>query len=124
MDSYKQAELALASYASLSNVTLNTRTGIDALKAAGMSDAQATAFALKWSVVDQFNSISGVSATVFQENATGQKYLAVRGTEGVTDFIADYFILTFIPFQVNLQYPSLKLQVQTWLANGAGHHWW
>ena len=54
-----QAELALAAYADLFSGTPNTAN----LQKAGMSLAQANAFALKWSVVDQFNSITGVSAT-------------------------------------------------------------
>lgn len=93
---YKQAELALASYAILEAGILDSAS-VNALKIAGMSEAQASDFASKWTVIDQFDSITGVSATVFQENTTGQRYLAIRGTQGLTDYLADYYILNGTP---------------------------
>lgn len=118
-DLYIQAELALASYSNLT-AGISDNPYIDALKNGGdgMSDAQASDFASKWTVVDQFNSITGVSATIFQENATGQKYLAIRGTQDPTDYLADYFILNGTPSELNPQYQALKTQVQAWLSNG------
>lgn len=63
----KQADLAFAAYASLGVGIPN----IPALKIANMADAQATDFAKNWTVVaPQYTDASGVSATVFQENAT------------------------------------------------------
>ncbi|MHB1619265.1 MAG: hypothetical protein ACYCTY_04670 [Sulfuricella sp.] len=113
---FKQSELALAAYA-------NLIPGVDPIPAlqdssVGMTPDQATRFAATWSVAAQYSDVTGVSATVFQEIATGQKTLAIRGTQGVTDFITDYFILNGTPSQLNPQYLSLKTKVQAWLKDG------
>ncbi|MHB1619267.1 MAG: alpha/beta hydrolase family protein [Sulfuricella sp.] len=111
---FRQAELSLAAYADLSTGVPNE----DELKKAGMSSTQATRFAATWSVAAHYSDVTGVSATVFQEISTGQKTLAIRGTQGVTDFITDYFILNGTPSQLNPQYQSLKTKVQAWLGDG------
>ncbi|MFY9328082.1 MAG: hypothetical protein WAO76_08710, partial [Georgfuchsia sp.] len=111
---FKNAELALAAYAE--GLTLgipNTQTLIDA----GMSLPQATRFAATYTVVTQFNSPTGASATVFKD-ASGQKYLAIRGTQGLTDYLADYLILNGLPLQLNPQYVALKTIVNQWLTDG------
>lgn len=119
-ESYKQAELALAAYSNLTSNMTNAAYKL-ALRdgGKGMSEAQATAFAGKYTVVTQFNHFTGASATVFQEIATGKRYLAIRGTQGITDFIDDYFILNTTPSQLNPQYLALKAQMQVWLADPA-----
>ena len=120
-ESYKQAELALAAY---SNLTpgISGQPYIDALEANGngMTATQASAFAAEWNVVTQNNDASGLSATVFQEIATGKKYLAIRGTEldDPGDIVAAGIILSgFIPLDLAAQYILLKTQVQTWLSD-------
>lgn len=109
---FKQSELALAAYA-------NLIPGVDPVSALldnDMSSIQATVFAATWSVVTQYTDpITGVSATVFQEIATGKKTLAIRGTQGPTDYLADYLILNGTPSQLNPQYAALKAQVSAWL---------
>lgn len=110
---YIQAELSLAAYATLANGIPNETELIKV----GMSAKQAEIFSLEWTVVDQFDSITGVSATIFQD-AAGQKYLAIRGTQGLTDYLADYLILNGTPSELNPQYLALKTQVQAWLADG------
>lgn len=82
-----------------------------------MTSDQATRFAATWSVAAQYSDVTGLSATVFQEIATGQKTLAIRGTQGVTDFITDYFILNGTPYQLNPQYQLLKAKVTQWLGD-------
>ena len=137
-DYLKQSELALAAYADLS-------PGIpvrDALVqgGSGMSFEQATRFSTQWTVVAQYNHTSeqypvydevtgdllrydtttnGLSVTVFQDNATGQKYLAIRGTDDMYDAATDLVsvgILGSTRFQA--QYQSLRLKVQEWIGNG------
>ena len=58
-----------------------------ALERGGMSAEQAKAFANQYTVVDQFTDGgifgSGFSGTLFQD-ASGKKYLAIRGTENPT----------------------------------------
>jgi len=109
-----QAELSLAAYAILTT-TIPDKT---ALKNAGMADAQADQFISKWLVVDQYNDATGVSATVFQAASGGAKYLAIRGTQGLTDYLADAIILNGTPASFNPQYLVLKTQVQAWFADG------
>ena len=115
---YKQAELALASYANLTAGMSNTDF-INALKVADLSATQASAFASAWNVVTQSTDpLTGVSATVFQAVSGGPKYLAIRGTQGPTDYLADYLILNGTPSTLNPQYQALKAQVQAWLGDG------
>ncbi|MHB9119793.1 MAG: hypothetical protein ACYC2R_16205, partial [Burkholderiales bacterium] len=83
-----------------------------------MTDAQATNFTASWSFVDQYTDASGASATVFQENATGKKYLTIRGTESPGDFNADYILALGFPSYLNPQFIQLRAQVGTWISNG------
>lgn len=91
MESYKQAELALAAYSNLMpGMTMDAY--ITALRdgGQGMTPTQAAAFATAYMVVDQYTDpASGFSATVFERG--GQRYLAIRGTQpsDVLDLIAD-----------------------------------
>lgn len=116
---FEQAELALAAYYNLAPDM--TRAAYEAALRGdgdGMSAAQASAFAAKWNVVDQYSDItSGASATVFQAVSGGPKYLAIRGTDFGLDFVVDYFIFNGVPSLLNPQYQSLKIQVQAWLAD-------
>lgn len=116
---FDQAELALAAYSNLtSGMTLDDYKAALMDSGKGMTATQAADFASKWTVVNQYTDpITGVSATVFQD-ATGQKTLAIRGTQGLTDYIADYFILNGTPSQLNPQYLLLKAKVQVWLGDG------
>jgi len=84
IDYFNQAELSFAAYADLERGTPDTQ----ALQgeSVGMSAIQAAQFASEWIVVDQYPDASGASATVFQEVATGNRYLAIRGTESPGDF--------------------------------------
>jgi hypothetical protein len=83
---YNQAEFALAAYAELYQ-GIEEQDYINALQndGKGMSLSQATAFAAKWEVVDSFSDDTGVSAAVFKRrnDASGQTYLAIRGTDSV-----------------------------------------
>jgi len=91
---YSNAELALASYATLaSNSPTSQGSNIDALKQAGLSAKQAEEFAKKYpAVVAQFNDTpdeggmgTSFSATVFKD-AAGNLTLAIRGTLEAGDF--------------------------------------
>ena len=115
---YLQAELAFAAYFDLEQ-------GVDPVPALqdgsdGMSSFQATAFAERWTIVDSVEDFNtGLSATVFQKNdGSNEKYLAIRGTEGVLDYVADFFVLAGLPSFLNPQYVYLKQQVQDWIDNG------
>ncbi|MBU1567844.1 MAG: lipase family protein [Proteobacteria bacterium] len=116
---YKQSELAFAAYSNLT-AGMSGKDYTDALQDGnkGLSVTQATEFAKKWSVVDQFTGSTGVSATVFKDNETGKTYLAVRGTESLGDYIADYILATGFPSNLNPQFFQLQGQVGQWLAEG------
>lgn len=107
--SFKQAELALAAYSNLApGISGNPYT--DTLEDdVGMSSLQAAAFASKWTVLDQYTpteqvpvyanfgvivdyveQYTGLSVTVFEEVATGKRYLAIRGTEPSTQLFKDF----------------------------------
>ena len=120
---FGQAQLSLAAYAldlqpgmSGSN---QTTAYIDKLRVAGMSAAQATAFASTYTVVDQYtDTLSGFSATVFDKD--GVKYLAIRGTDPnnsgfIMDAIAD--IGVFEGLNGVQQYQQLKTYYQSLLAS-------
>ncbi len=87
------AELALAAYAdSLSSAIGGSNTA--RYKTAGMADAQAQLFDQQWKVVAQSASDpSGFSAVLLQNVQSGEKVLAIRGTEGSeagADYITDF----------------------------------
>ncbi|MBK9595391.1 MAG: hypothetical protein IPO57_08555 [Rhodocyclales bacterium] len=88
---YMQAELSLAAYADLSGPISDHPVK---LREAGMSEKQAQIFAERWRVVDQYThteqtpiyddggnitgyltTSNGLTVTVFQEVATGKRYL-------------------------------------------------
>lgn len=80
---YTESELAQAAYGtySIGAIDINLLTSNDV----GMSQEQAEAFASTYSVVDQYNdATSGLSVTLFETISTGERHLAVRGTEGLT----------------------------------------
>lgn len=113
---FEQAELAFAAYSDLTKNMLSTPYK-NKLVSVGMTEAQADHFASTWRVVDQYNDpLTGLSATVFQK-ADGTTCLAIRGTDGTMDVLADYLIYQGLPSEISPQYLSLKAQVQTWLAD-------
>ncbi|GKS69955.1 hypothetical protein W03_19590 [Nitrosomonas sp. PY1] len=117
VDYFKQAELALATYASL----LTEIPDPDELKRVDFSDSQATNFSNTYRVVTQYNDPAiGLSATVFADNVTEETFLAIRGTE-ITDpgdIFAGLPIAIFGTTVLQPQYASLKTQVQAWLSDG------
>lgn len=74
---FTQAELSLAAYATL-NIGAPNKT---LLERAGMSTTQAADFAATYTVLAQSTpTTNGFSATLFLNNQTGEKTLAIRGT--------------------------------------------
>ncbi len=87
---FEQAQLSLAAYAlgltqGMPNADYNA-----ALTVAGMTDTQAADFANTYTVLAQsVPTTNGFSATLFQNNQTGQKTLAIRGSDNFTDYLTD-----------------------------------
>ena len=120
---FQQSELSLAAYA---NLIAGKPSQAD-LIGAGMSLKQAEHFAATYRVVDQWNNNSiGLSATVFElldanGNPTGQKTLAIRGTEPATptDLLTGAIdIYALGSTLVQPQHLDLKWKVQQWLDSG------
>ena len=117
---FKQSELALAAYA-------NLIPGVDPVPAlqdssVGMSAAQAARFASTWTVIAPTftDAVTGVSVTIFQNNLTGQKTLAIRGTQASgNDRTADGLLALGLPSNLNPQFTALKTQLDAWLADPA-----
>ena len=88
---FEQAQLSMAAYALNLLPGMSGRLDAGYIAAltgptAGMSDAQAKDFADTYTVVDQFtDSLTGFSGTVFADSS-GNKYFAIRGTEGLFSF--------------------------------------
>ena len=78
IDYSKQAELALAAYATLSTGEPNQA---NLILQAGMSSIQASHFASNWRVVKQYNDATDLSVTVFESVSDHKRYLAIRGTD-------------------------------------------
>lgn len=108
-DFVTQAELALAAYASLNIGAPNTTL----LEEAGMAVDQAALFAATYSVAAQYTDpATGLSATVFAD-ATGNTYLAIRGTEiTLQDLLTDVIDIALLgTTALQSQYASLKVKV-------------
>jgi len=119
-DYYMQAELAFAAYADL----LPGVNPVPALRsnAVDMTAAQAAQFAETWTVIAPTftDAVTGVSATVFQNNLTGKKTLSIRGTQATgTDLTADGLLALGLPSNLNPQFTALKTQLDLWLADPA-----
>ncbi|MBU1340155.1 MAG: hypothetical protein KKE44_05140 [Proteobacteria bacterium] len=117
---FQQSELAFAAYANLFP-GISDDAYIINLKKAGMSNAQAEAFAAKWQVADSYpNPITGVSATVFREIGTNNTHLAIRGTtvSDLRDMFANVELAIGIPSYLNLQFALLLPEVVEWVDDG------
>lgn len=104
---YEQAEFALAAYFNLTS-GISGKDYTDALTdgGKGMSATQASSFASKWIVADQYTDlVTGLSATVFKDvsDPDGPGYLAIRGTDGLRDIIgADLDLAAGVPMELDL----------------------
>lgn len=111
-----QAGLAQAAYGTFSGKTIAINELTDTASV-DMSASQAAAFVEKWQVITQSPySITGFSATVFEEISSGKKYLAIRGTElSGNDLTADGLLASAMPPTLNPQFIALRMQLDTWL---------
>ena len=83
-DYFEQAQLSQAAYAlGLQQGAFGAQNSeyVTALRAAGMSQTQAEAFADTYTVVDQYTDPTGFSGTVFSKS--GINYFAIRGSENI-----------------------------------------
>ncbi len=100
-------ETALAAYAtSLQSATSNR----GAYVIAGMSTSEAARFDDTWQVLSQSpTSLDGFSAVLLQHRQSGEKVLAIRGTNDPADLITDILDIALIGNIANMsQYRSLE----------------
>jgi Ca2+-binding RTX toxin-like protein len=133
---FGQSELALSAYASLAS-GISVSLFRKALEDVGFTTSQSDSYVSSWRVIeqyngepipvlDEFNQATGeyaesdaLSVTVFEEVATGRRYLAVRGTQSLSDVWTDIVDISILGTSAHqAQYASLKAKVQSWLANG------
>lgn len=121
---FQQAELSLAAYGTFESGTIKPA---DLTKdSVGMAAAQATHFADTYNVLAQYNDTaaeggadSGLSVTIFQNKQTGEKYLAIRGTQDGKDLLTDLKdVLLLGSTSLQAQYASLKQKVEEWTQPG------
>ncbi|CAG1009602.1 Bifunctional hemolysin/adenylate cyclase [Burkholderiales bacterium] len=66
-----------------------------------------------------YTESNGLAATVFQNIATGERVLAIRGTNDIHDVGTDVVSIAALGSSKNQgQYQSLRLKVQEWVTNG------
>lgn len=115
------AQLAQASYSSLFPGDPNPVV-INALKdqgGAGFAQVQADTFAASYTILSQRNDTNGFSATLFQNNTTGQKILAIRGTDDLFDGLTDVVSIALLgTTALQRQYQSLKDYYQQLITEG------
>ncbi|MBS0423622.1 MAG: hypothetical protein JSR71_04150 [Proteobacteria bacterium] len=121
-DSFKQAELALTAYSDLDQ-GMQLGQYISTLQdgGEGLSESQAIKFASTYRVVDRYFDATGLSATIFAKDTTGETFLAIRGTEASDsmDLLTDLIDITWLgSTTLQPQYISLKFKVAEWLENG------
>lgn len=65
---------------------------------------------------NQYSDATGLSATVFKNNNTGETFLAIRGTNDLADILTNLVnIALFGSTTLHPQYISLKNKVQEWI---------
>lgn len=120
---FEQALLSEASYADFwdqDNGVIKNLVEIEsALIDRGFSETQADDFIGTWTVVaHQPNTWSGLSVTVFENKQSGEKALAVRGSDNPYDFITNAGIFEGVTPEQTSQYQELKILVDGWLGDG------
>lgn len=97
-----QSQLAWAAYANLQIGAINSVTLIER-NGANMSAPLAETLSSRYTVLAIHNDPLTDAYAVLFRDAEGKQTLAVRGTEGATDYVADLHVLTGIPAWMNLQ---------------------
>jgi Ca2+-binding RTX toxin-like protein len=118
-DYLQHAETALAAYA-INLLSGPPATNVGTLRGAGMSAAEATLFDQTWAVIEQSPSpLNGFSAALLQNRITGAKVLAIRGTDGWADYLADLVNIVGVGSVIGMgQYQSLETFYQSLVISG------
>lgn len=108
---FQHSQLAMAAYADFS-VSMSSNDYKRALKDAGFTDSLVDTFVAAYGVVGETltDATTGLSVTLFQNIATGEKILAIRGTnpEEISDLITDGLLVAGESATLNPQYVALQ----------------
>jgi pimeloyl-ACP methyl ester carboxylesterase len=121
-DYFKASQISLAAYG------IDLQEGmygeaypgyLQKLVSAGFSEIQARLFVNTYTVLSQTNDENGFSATLFLNNITGEKTLAIRGSDDLFDGLTDVVSVAMLgTTTLQQQYQSLKNYYQQLLAQG------
>ncbi|MBI3771627.1 MAG: hypothetical protein HY272_02840, partial [Gammaproteobacteria bacterium] len=89
-------EFSLLAQASYANLAPNVYPAPELQNTADFAQQQANTFALGYTVLSQRTDANGFSATLFQNNVTGEKILAIRGTNDLFDGLTDIVDIAFL----------------------------
>ncbi|MCW5930012.1 MAG: hypothetical protein KIT80_24050, partial [Chitinophagaceae bacterium] len=108
---FQHSQLAMAAYADFT-ATMSSNDYKRALKDAGFTDPLVDTFVAAYSVIGETftDPVTGLSVTLFQKVATGEKILAIRGTnpDEVGDLITDGLLLAGESATLSPQYVALQ----------------
>ncbi|WP_430009827.1 putative Ig domain-containing protein [Methylophaga lonarensis] len=92
----------------------------EALRAVNFTETSAEKFLNDWQIkAHQPNTLSGLSATLFEHRQTGEQVLAVRGTDPLSQdlFTAFQIFLEVTPEQT-IQFYNLRAVLEQWYSDG------
>ncbi|MCS6297679.1 MAG: hypothetical protein H8K09_15700 [Nitrospira sp.] len=108
---FQHAQLSMAAYSDLT-ATMSVENYKNALKGDGFTDALADQFVATFKIAaDTFtDAATGLSVTLFQSIATGEKILAIRGTNPneINDLITDGLLVAGESATLSPQYAALQ----------------
>lgn len=108
---FQHSQLAMAAYVDFT-VGMSSNDYKRALKDAGFTDPLIDTFVAAYSVVGETftDAVTGLSVTLFQKIATGEKILAIRGTnpEEINDLITDGLLVAGESATLSPQYVALQ----------------
>ena len=108
---FENAQISMAAYGDLT-VSISAENFKNALKSSGFTDVLADQFVATYKVAagTYTDSVTGLSVTLFESIATGEKILAIRGTNPneVNDLITDGLLVAGESAALSPQYIALQ----------------
>ena len=91
------------------------------LQKAGFLDTTAAEqFSESYTIIDQYDSWTGMSVVAMRNKITGNVTVSTRGTSptDLRDILADGLLAFGVPKELNPQYRALKSKVEEWIEDG------
>ena len=119
------ADLCQAVYSNLQVGAISYRQLLDKANSdPNMTELQAQDIASRYEVVKVFSDTNtgtntGAYAAIFKDKLTGQRILAIRGTDGTSDWLnANLHLAIGIPPALNPQFNALRSIIAQWIQSG------